>query len=101
MSEFLDWDPVSRVLLFDILVIRYGWVLALAAIAPRLSKIAGRWQHLPADPRRPYNFSHRSSCTLVLPEHRAQCPRKRLPNTKRSPSFFTLIDTEIRLLSTN
>ncbi len=46
-----DWDPLSQEVLFDTLVIRYGWVLALALIIVvagrwcRQMPIASRWRH--------------------------------------------------------
>ena len=56
MGEFADWDLTSREFLYTTLVLRYGWVLALAVVVQFLSRPgiafvrpagSGGWQHLP------------------------------------------------------
>ncbi len=56
MVDFADWNLMSWEFLFTTLVIRYGWVLALAVVVQVLTRKArpldtpaeaSRWQHLP------------------------------------------------------
>lgn len=56
MGEFADWDLTSKQFLYTTLVLRYGWVLALAVVVQLLSRPrltfeglagSGGWQHLP------------------------------------------------------
>ncbi len=56
MVDFADWNLISWEFLYTTLVIRYGWVLALAVVVQVLTRTArpsgtpaeaSRWLHLP------------------------------------------------------
>ena len=48
MAGLKGWDPLSRELLVDVLVVQYGWVLALAlCIGVARTRGKAHWHHLP------------------------------------------------------